>query len=238
MGTTVGIIAAALLLLCLILSGCGASPQTPSPSPSASAGSPAVTSAAGMKSLDRTAIRALLKKLADTPAPKEIVLGAMCYKSASTVHRAEYVCPKCGERTVYEDSSPKSTVLSKRHLAYLVAQEIPHCRREVAELRKVAGDAITFDESQFCRKCSPKVVTPKLVLHVSYKGEKARDVKDVNHGDLRILRDFLAGTLLTKGDNDSVTPLKNSLSRLCVLLGVKPGDLPNAADKDGSSGGR
>jgi hypothetical protein len=79
---------------------------------------------------------------------------------------------------------------------------------------------------------------PKLVLHVSYKGEKARDIEDVNHGDLRILRDFLAGQLLTTGDNDSVDPLKNSLPRLCVLLGVKSDGLPNAAGMDPGGAGR
>ncbi len=82
------------------------------------------------------------------------------------------------------------------------------------------------------------VAALKLVLHVSYRGEEAGDVANVNHGDLRILHDFLAGKLLTEGDNDSVSPLKNSLPRLCVLLGVKRDDLPNAAEKDRGSGGR
>jgi hypothetical protein len=238
MGTLLGLIAAVLLLACLLLSGSGCSHQSPSSSSPAVVSPPVVTTAAGMKSLDRAAIRASLKRLANTPAPKQTVMGAMCYKPASMVHRADYVCPKCGERTLYDDSAPNSSNPPKQWLAFLVANEIPSCRREFAELRKLAGGAVAFDESQFCRKCSPKVATPKLLLHISYIGEKARDVNDVKHGDLRILHDFLAGNLLTKGDNDSVDPLKNSLPRLCVVLGVKSDEVLNAAPKGHGATGR
>jgi len=221
MGMFVGMVAAVLLLACLLLSGVGCSRQSPSNLPATAAAGPAVaTSAEGMKSLDRAAIRALLKRLADLPVPKEDFLSAMCYEMALPPRRADYVCPKCGERTLYDDSKLSNEEWIGKGLAQVVDREIPSCRRACLELRKVAGDAVVFDESQFCRKCSPKVTAPKLVLHVSYKGEKARDVADVTHGDLEALHDLLTGQLLTKDDKGFACPLKNCLPRLCVLLGV------------------
>ena len=85
----------------------------------------------------------------------------------------------------------------------------------------MVGDAITLDESQFCRKCSPKVTAPKLVLHISYNGEKARDIENIEPGDLRLLHDFLSGKVLTNDDHGCASPLKNSLPRLQELLDVK-----------------
>jgi len=177
-----------------------------------------------MKSLDRAAVRVLLKRLADAPAPQGTARGAMCYVAAPPPHRADYVCPKCGERTVYDGSKATAETPYEREIPEIVEWEIPSCRRVFEELRKVAGDAMVFDESQFCRKCSPKVVLPKLVLHISYKGEKVREIEKIDGSDLRILTDFLSGKLLTESRGDETTPLKHDLPRLQELLGVTPHD--------------
>jgi hypothetical protein len=209
-------IVAAVLLGCLLLAGSGCSSKAPIDSP------PVVTTAE-MKSLDREAVRAMLKRLSDSPKPEVKSIGAMCYDMAPPPRRADYVCPKCGERTLYDDSNLSIDERLENGLAEAVEWEIPICRRELDELRKVAGDSISLDESQFCRKCSPKVAAPKLVLHISYQGEKTRDIEGVDHGDLRILTDFLSGKLQTTGDCDDVLALKESLPRLEELLGVKLG---------------
>jgi hypothetical protein len=222
MGAIVGVAAAVLLLACLVLCGGGCSPKAPAgSSPAVAAGPPVVTSVEGFKSLDRTAIRAMLKTLADAPAPKDLALGAMCYDVAPPPSRADYLCPKCGERTLYDNSKAKQDKPYETTLVEAVEWEIPSCRREFAELRKVAGDTITFDESQFCRKCSPRVAKPRLVLHFSYGDDKTRDVESIKHDDLRILREFLAGKVKAKGDNEGEAALKDSLPRLQELLGVK-----------------
>jgi len=221
MGAIVGIVAAILLLVCLLLSTGGCSRQAPSGSSGVAPVPPVVTSVEGMKSLDRTAIRVLLKKLADSPTPKAQAMGAMCYDMAPPPRRADYVCPSCGERTLYDESKWSNDEWVQKGVARVVAEEIPGCRREIEDLRRVVGDAISLDESQFCRKCSPKVARPKLMLRVFFEDGKPRDIENVSHSDLRILQEFLAGKQLTKGDNDSMLPLKDRLPRLQELLGVK-----------------
>jgi hypothetical protein len=216
MGTLIGIVAAVLLLACLLLAGGGCSSKTPSAPP------PIVTTA-GMKSLDRTAVRALLEKLADTDPPIKKHSNAMCYSPAMPPLQASYVCPNCGERTLYDDSK-KNKEPFERGDAATVQWEIPSCRRAFQELREVAGDAILLDESQFCRKCSPKVTEPKLVLRVAYADRQSPNiVSGVTDDDLRILHHFLAGELYGSGFDDEI-PLKESLPRLQELLGVKLDD--------------
>jgi hypothetical protein len=184
-----------------------------------------VTSTDQIKALDRNEIRALLKELANAPPPKdaELSAGAMCYKPASPPKRADYVCPKCGERTVY-DESDKTLPLeqAEKGSAALVKWGVPSCRRTMQTLRKLTGDAITLDESQFCRKCSPQASSPKLVLHILFKGEKeTRDIERVTCDDLQLLTDFFARKATGEGDRDARFPLKDGLPRLQELLGVK-----------------
>jgi hypothetical protein len=214
MGMLVGIVAAVLLLMCLVFAGGGCSAKV-SPAPS-----PPIVTVEGMQSLDRAAVRAMLKRLADAPAPTQLALGAMCYDVSSPPLRVDYICPKCGERTLYDSSKVATEKPYDMGITWTVERELPYCRSEFQELRKVAGKAIAFDESQFCRKCSPKVTRPKLVLHISYQGGKVRDVEAIDHRDVRILREFLSGKLKTKGDNEGESPLKTDLPRLQELLGV------------------
>jgi len=216
MGTFAGIIAVVLLLAWLMLAGAGCS-RNASEEPPAIAPPPVVLTEK-MKSLDRAAVRAMLKRLADTPAPKMTVFGAECYKPAGPSDRVDYLCPKCGERTLYvrhRQGLPDDPVV------WIVDKELPKCRREFQELHKLAQDAIEFDESQFCRKCSPKVTSPKMAIHVTYEGAKARDVENITANDLRLLREFFAGDLMHHGFQDEKTPLQKSLPRLQELLGVK-----------------
>jgi hypothetical protein len=214
MGMFVGIVAVLLLLTCLLFVGGGCSTKT-SPTPP----SPIVC-VDKMQSLDRAAVRSMLKRLANAPPPTQLATGAMCYSVAVPPDRADYICPKCGERTLYDNSKYKTDKPYEMDITETVERELPWCRSESQELRKVAGHAIELDETQFCRKCSPKVTKPKLVLHISYKDGKVRDVEAINHSDLRILHEFLSGKLKGKGDNEGEAPLKSDLPRLQELLGV------------------
>lgn len=163
-----------------------------------------------MKSLSRDQVRERLGELAAAPVPKLNTVGAMCYEPAMLPTRAEYVCPACGERTVYELG-----------MASTVQEQLPSCRREFQELEKVAGEAVELDESQFCRKCQPEVETPALVLTTTYGDGSEHEVPGVTAGDLRILREFLSGKRVHTTFNDAEQPLKDHLERLEELLGVK-----------------
>ena len=145
----------------------------------------------------------------------------MCYDAAESLDRVDYVCPKCGERTLYDDSKLEAKKRFKEGVSKVVGEEIPGCRREITEIRKVAGDVFVLDESQFCRKCSPTIVEPKLVLHIAYEDGKTRDIEKVTAFDLQLLREFMGGSVVHKDSQDWETPLKDSLPRLQELLGVE-----------------
>jgi hypothetical protein len=184
MGTIVGVVAAVLLAVCLLVSsGC-------SPSNTPSGGAPG------------------------TSRP----IGAMCYEVTAPRPEVDYVCPKCGERTVY-DGDASNTRRTKSEVT-VAAMEIASCRREFAGLRKVTGDTtMSLDESQFCRKCSPNVSEPKLVLHFTHEG-KPRDIEDIKREDLKILCEFFTGRPLKK-DSSTSKHLEHRRHRLEQLLGVK-----------------
>ena len=160
-----------------------------------------------LKTLNRQQIQKMLQRIATTkpPAPK---MGAMCYEMVAPPSRAEYVCPTCGEKTLYTQQQ-----------AYRVNGELQDCRRIMKEM---ANSAVTLDESAWCRKCQPDVKEPALVLRLRYDDGTTRTVEKVKSDQLRLLRDFFAGQLLVKGVQDRETPLKEKLGELETLLGEKP----------------
>jgi predicted RNA-binding Zn-ribbon protein involved in translation (DUF1610 family) len=91
-----------------------------------------------MTSLDRAAVRAMLKRLADAPPPTKLAVGAMCYVVSPAPPRVDYICPKCGERTLYDSSKVATEKPYDMGIAWTVERELPQCRSEFQELRKVA----------------------------------------------------------------------------------------------------
>lgn len=158
--------------------------------------------------LNRAQLQKMLQRVATTkpPTPK---MGAMCYDMATPPNRAEYVCPTCGEKTLYIEQQ-----------AYRVSWEVETCRRLIKE---IANRAVTLDESAWCKKCRPDVNEPALALHLRFDDGTARSVEKVNTEQLRLLRDFLGGKLAIKGEQDMETPLKEKLDELEKLLGEKAG---------------
>ena len=103
--------------------------------------------AAQGKNFDRATLNAMLKKLADSPAPK-VTRGpmAMCYCMSMPVSvEVHYVCPKCGMVTRYMSAHMEDD------LALL---------RDGAATLKGMGLDIVLDESPLCHVCSPE---PKRV---------------------------------------------------------------------------
>lgn len=152
-------------------------------------------------------IKEKLELLASTPAPEELSMGAMCYKVAAPPNRTEYICPLCGERTVYTEN-----------LARFIERELPVCRTLADSIR---GIDLVLDEKTFCKKCSPEAEKPELCIHTKYAGESVENtVCDINSNDMQLLYEFMKGKWTHKDDYDNETPLKDYTERLSQLLGV------------------
>jgi hypothetical protein len=161
-------------------------------------------------------ISARLRKLAAAPDPSNLKMGAMCYKVAMPPRRAEYVCPRCGTRTLYADSSAKKTLDPE-----FVKKDIVECRRR-ADLIKGLGLAVSLDESEFCSKCRPSINNPELILVVHYGGKDGDwKVRRISANDMKLLEEFLEGKDRHTENNDGQTAMKSHIERLRELLGTK-----------------
>jgi predicted RNA-binding Zn-ribbon protein involved in translation (DUF1610 family) len=197
-------------------------------SSAASQTAPAKTTSAVESSQSRTTARSnigqRLETLARSDAPTQLSMGAMCYRMAAAPVTADYVCPACGEKTIYSRRAAGETAREYSNTRF-IETEIPACRRLMKSIQDLKTEGLTFklDESQFCAKCSPDLEgTPKLVLVVSYEGEeKAHRIEGVTADDLGLLHEFLSGADTHKGEQGAETPLKDHLERLEELLGVE-----------------
>jgi hypothetical protein len=144
----------------------------------------------------------------EAPEPK---MGAMCYEMASPPARAEYVCPKCAEKTLYSSG-----------ITQFVAWELDACRREFNSLQYLSDLSLSLDESSFCAHCSPSAASQALALVVRHTDGSSHTNARITHEDLRILGAFLKGHLEYMTSNEGTRPLKEKLPRLRVLLGIDP----------------
>lgn len=157
-----------------------------------------------------------LKHLAETPAPTKLSFGAECYKMAYTDHSIyEYICPECGEKTVYS----KKKNPEKAYFIQHIEKDINLCRREV---QKVSGINIKLDESQFCKHCRPQKDDPVMCLLVNIAGQsETTKVCNIDSKDIQLIQEFLSDKLVHTGEQDEETPLVNNIVRIKELLGIK-----------------
>jgi len=169
---------------------------------------PAKVQAAKLAAMNKEDIKKLLAKIeqAKAPAPK---IGAMCYMVAISPERLDYVCPKCGQKTLH----PKEVSWEWTH-------ELDSCRRLFKEVPK--REAMELDESSFCRKCQPNAVKSSLTLRIRYSDGTTNVVAKVTSDDLRLLKGLLGGSSAFATANDGTSDLKSNLPRLRELLGIKP----------------
>jgi DNA-directed RNA polymerase subunit RPC12/RpoP len=118
---------------------------------------PAPVTVQAVKSLTRAEIQQKLQKLAETPPPNLQQVTASCYARTAPPSRAEYVCPKCGEKTLYANTNKGAEVVS-----FSLEGARDRARK------KIGGCSLALDESQFCRKCSPEIKEPKLIFKMEY----------------------------------------------------------------------
>lgn len=157
-----------------------------------------------------------LKRLSETPAPTNLSFGAMCYEMVAVdTKNHEYVCPLCGEKTVYKKDKDKTRFFYIDGLLW----NLEACRKEIQTVR---GINIKLDEKQFCSHCSPKIERPELYLLVNIAGQSdTTRISAISFTDIQLIREFLEDKLIHRTDNDGETPLIENIARIKELLGIK-----------------
>ena len=147
-----------------------------------------------------------LEQLPQNPNTWQEPVGAMCYKVAAPPERAEYICPTCGEMTLYPTYASGTL------------DSIPSYRNLVKKIKKIY---VKLDESQFCDKCSPNTKTRDLCLIVkASKDSNPHKTCDITKDDIMLLYEYSEG--IKEHDNYyEKVPLANYEARLEELLGVK-----------------
>ena len=165
-----------------------------------------------LRSLSRVQVNILLARLENEPPP-ESTMGAMCYSPVRAPLSANYVCPDCGEKTLYDSS-----------WAAAIDWELPSCRRFVESINENTDFEVELNESLFCDFCSPDSASLSdnlsLLLEVTHEnGETV--VNPVTITDLRMLDSFLQGNLYYSTSNDAQNPLQGHSDRIRTLLGLE-----------------
>jgi len=159
-------------------------------------------------SLSMDQIELLLARL-EREEPPEPRMGAMCYAPMMIPDSAEYICPACGEKTMYGGGM----------FAYM-NHELEAARRLAESIDAATDFSVVLDESSFCEFCSVHGVgSAVLVLRVV--GENGEETSNsVSVDDLRKLDAFLKGSLCWTTSNDGQEPLQRYAGRMRELLGI------------------
>jgi len=160
------------------------------------------------ESLTMDQINILLARLEREEAP-EPVRGAMCYEIMASPAVSEYVCPICGEKTIYSDQ-----------LTAFIEWELQGCRRKADLINEYTEFEVMLDETMFCDFCSNgSGDEPVLYLRV-LSSDSTETVNPVSVFDLTILESFLQGNLYYTTFNDGQQPIQEYSDRIRVLLGT------------------
>jgi hypothetical protein len=159
-------------------------------------------------SLSMDQIQLLLAKL-ENEDPPESVFGAMCYAPMVMPDSAEYICPVCGEKTVYSGN-----------LSSFFQWELDAARRLVESIDAHTDFTVELDETSFCDFCSSEEEeSPSMILRVTSESG-TETTSRVSITDLRMLDSFLQGRLFWVTSNDGQEPLKDHIDRMAELLGI------------------
>lgn len=161
-----------------------------------------------IKSMSRGEMTRMLERISRADEP-EFVMGAMCYGVMAMPDVAEYVCPVCGGKTVYGPDQATNVLWGISTARTLVESISSHSDLE-----------ILFDESSFCDFCGPEESPPELVITVTYDDGTSHS-SAVSVEELRMLAGVVSGDLTYSTSNDSQSPLKPNLDRLCSILGIE-----------------
>ena len=164
-----------------------------------------------METLSAEQVDVLLSRL-EREEPPEPVMGAMCYSVAMPPEVAEYICPLCGEKTIYTNN-----------VTEFISWALEDCRRLFDEVAGQTDMNLFLDESRYCSHCTPDTTEdPGLFLTVTRDDGSVISTR-INKHDLLILNGFLKGTLYYETFTDGREPLKPFAGRLREILGL-PGE--------------
>jgi len=158
-----------------------------------------------------------LKRLAETAPPANLSYGAKCYSQArNDIKVREYVCPVCGQKTIYKKSAIKDKFFM---IDNVLKYDLDKCRRMIGSIN---GINISLDETEFCSKCKPNTKSPALCLLVNIAGKSdTTRVRGISSEDLILINEFLSDKLVHKGSYDEEYPLANYSENIKNLLGIK-----------------
>lgn len=163
-----------------------------------------------LMTLSVTQVNMLLAKL-ESEEPPKLTRGAMCYEAMATPEVAEYICPVCGEKTMYNYAQ-----------SAFINWELEGCRRMVESINSNTDFNIALDEGLFCDFCSPDAGEEEPALRLQVLFEDGNEVTNtVSINDLRMLDSFLQGNLYYTTSNDAQLPLKDYAARMRELLGLE-----------------
>jgi hypothetical protein len=163
-----------------------------------------------IKSLSRSSLIALLGRVKTSQAPPPR-MGAMCYETMAVYERVDYICPHCGEKTIYPSGDKDAYELLA--LAKL--------DREFDLFRKQAPLKMAIEENGYCKHCASGSRPRGVTLVVTYEDGATHRCFPFNINDLNRLKALLSDQLAWNAGNDSTKSLKEDLPRLQELLGVK-----------------
>lgn len=168
-----------------------------------------VTTVESVKSMSRAEIEAMLQKIDKQKDPKPIV-SATCYvpRPPIILKKAEYVCPACGQKTIY--TTPQNI--------RCVTDNIEASRRDFPILQKVSRLKMELDESRFCKRCHPVTTPPELVLKITYSDGTVHE-SEISAWDLRLLEAFFSG------DREYEEGVEYNISTLRRILGFEKPDM-------------
>jgi len=159
--------------------------------------------------LSKAEILKKLKELKNKPIPTELSTGAMCYKVAMPPDRIDYICPVCGEKTLY-----------LKNPAFPILKELPSMRSLVKPLEKYG---IVLDERALCKKCQTQTSEKTVCLIIPYLENVNQPHKKcpIRDHELKLLNDFFNGKDKYANEYDVETPLVNYLQNLYKIFGLK-----------------
>ena len=163
--------------------------------------------AAGIATMHRYELKKQLEKLERDRATAEAIRKS-CYEISSPPKRFEFVCPTCGERTLYP-------VQVNMELAKARAL-LDLCTQLLAE--RLVGVKLSLDQSTLCRKCHPEGfgAVPAQTLTIRYPDDRSESVGGLTGRDLELLSHVLAGRTLPEAPEVRQSPL-GQLRRLGEL---------------------
>lgn len=160
-----------------------------------------------MMGMSRSDVETMLEAIEDVEEP-DPVMGAMCYEMVAGPSVIEYICPICGERTLYDD-----------YAAVWNVEELFSVRSLFDSLTVLADMDLSLDETGFCVQCSGQEVDPAPVLIAAFEDSDPCS-SAVSTEDLRLLIGFFSGETWYETFNDGRMPIRPELSRVRRLLGL------------------